>query len=80
MPDIAFGFGWLGAGLGAGLALIGAGLGIGKLAGPAMPVNRTRSNTAGGLGSRARKARRAACTLRASVLSTGSYLTKSMSR
>lgn len=36
MPDIAFGFGWLGAGLGAGLALIGAGLGIGKLAGPAM--------------------------------------------
>ena len=36
MPDIAFGLGWLGAGLGAGLALIGAGLVVGKLAGPAM--------------------------------------------
>ena len=36
MPEIHFGLGWLGAGLGAGLALIGAGLGIGKLAGPAM--------------------------------------------
>ena len=30
------GLGWLGAGIGAGLALIGAGLGIGHLAGPAM--------------------------------------------
>jgi F-type H+-transporting ATPase subunit c len=36
MPEIHFGLGWLGAGLGAGLALIGAGMGIGKLAGPAM--------------------------------------------
>ncbi len=36
MPEVSFGLGWLGAGLGAGLALIGAGLGIGRLAGPAM--------------------------------------------
>jgi F-type H+-transporting ATPase subunit c len=36
MPEVHFGLGWLGAGIGAGLALIGAGLGIGKLAGPAM--------------------------------------------
>ena len=36
MPEVHFGLGWLGAGLGAGLALIGAGLGIGRLAGPAM--------------------------------------------
>ena len=34
MPEVHFGLGWLGAGLGAGLALIGAG--IGRLAGPAM--------------------------------------------
>lgn len=36
MAELFYGLGWLGAGLGAGLALIGGGLGIGRLAGPAM--------------------------------------------
>jgi F-type H+-transporting ATPase subunit c len=38
---------WLGAGIGAGIAVIGAGLGIGKLAGSAMDATGRQPEAAG---------------------------------
>ncbi len=39
--------GWLGAGIGAGIAVIGAGLGIGKLAGSALEAMGRQPEAAG---------------------------------
>lgn len=38
---------WLGAGIGAGLAVLGAGIGIGRLAGPAMEGTARQPEAAG---------------------------------
>jgi F-type H+-transporting ATPase subunit c len=47
--DSGLGYGYLGAGLGAGLAVIGAAYGIGRLAGSAVEANARQPSEAGNI-------------------------------